>query len=46
MVSSQYGRGIARKRLGDVVGSKADLAAATLTDATIGDTYAAYGIKP
>ncbi|WP_299427979.1 DUF3857 domain-containing protein [Sphingomonas bacterium] len=46
MVSSLYGRGIARKHLGDAAGSKADLAAAMKIDATIGDTFAAYGIKP
>ncbi|MGN6278332.1 MAG: hypothetical protein ACTHM8_06390, partial [Sphingomonas sp.] len=44
--SSLFGRGVARKRLGDAAGSKADIAAATLIDPKIAETYALYGVKP
>jgi hypothetical protein len=46
LASSLYGRGIARKRLGDAAGSKADIAAATMLDSKIADAYAVYGIAP
>ena len=44
--SSLFGRGVARKRMGDTGGSKADIAAATLIDPKIAETYALYGVKP
>jgi tetratricopeptide (TPR) repeat protein len=43
---SLYVRGAARKRLGDVAGAKADLAAATTISKLIGETYASYGVAP
>jgi tetratricopeptide (TPR) repeat protein/transglutaminase-like putative cysteine protease len=43
---SLYVRGVARKRLGDAAGAKADLAAATLISKLIGETYASYGVTP
>lgn len=46
MASSLYGRGLARKRLGDAAGSTADFAAAARIDRWIGETYAGYGLKP
>lgn len=46
LASSLYGRGIARKRLGDAVGSKADIAAATMLDTKVAENYAVYGITP
>jgi tetratricopeptide (TPR) repeat protein len=46
LASSLFGRGIARKRLGNAISAKADIAAATLIDPKIADTYAAYGVKP
>jgi hypothetical protein len=46
LASSLFGRGIARKRLGDIAGSKADIAAATLIDPKVADTYSIYGVKP
>ncbi|HEX4695971.1 tetratricopeptide repeat protein [Sphingomonas sp.] len=46
MASSLYGRGIARKRLGDLAGSKADIAAATMLDSKVAESYAAYGLTP
>lgn len=46
LASSLYGRGIARKRLGDAAGSKADIAAATMLDSKIGEAYAVYGVTP
>jgi tetratricopeptide (TPR) repeat protein len=44
--SSLFGRGVARKRMGDLAGSKADIAAAMLIDPKIAETYALYGVKP
>lgn len=46
LASSLFGRGIARKRLGNAASGKADIAAATLIDPQIADTYASYGVKP
>jgi tetratricopeptide (TPR) repeat protein len=46
LASSLFGRGIARRRLGNAAGSKADIAAATLIDPRIADVYASYGVKP
>lgn len=46
LASSLFGRGIARKRLGNAPSGKADIAAATLIDPQIADTYASYGVKP
>lgn len=46
LASSLYGRAIARKRLGDAAGSKADMAAATAIDSKIAETYAVYGVTP
>jgi len=43
---SLYVRGVARKRLGDGAGAKADLAAATTISKLIGETYASYGVTP
>jgi len=43
---SLYVRGVARKRLGDVAGAKADLDAATTISKLIGETYADYGVAP
>ena len=43
---SLYVRGAARKKLGDLAGSKADLAAAARYDANVADTYAGYGVVP
>lgn len=44
--SSLYGRGIARKHLGDVAGSKADMAAASMIDSDVAAAFAAYGVTP
>ena len=46
LASSLFGRGIARKRLGNAASGKADIAAATLIDPQIADTYASYGVRP
>jgi tetratricopeptide (TPR) repeat protein/transglutaminase-like putative cysteine protease len=43
---SLYVRGVARKRLGDNSGSKADLDAAAAISKAIGNTYAGYGVVP
>jgi hypothetical protein len=41
-----FGRGVARKRLGNAASSKADIAAATLIDPKIAEVHASYGVKP
>lgn len=46
LASSLFGRGIARKRLGNMSGSKADISAAILIDPKVAEVYASYGIKP
>ena len=46
LASSLCGRGIARKRLGNMSGSKADISAAILIDPKVAEVYASYGIKP
>jgi tetratricopeptide (TPR) repeat protein len=44
--SSLFGRGIARRRLDDVAGGNADMAAAKAIDPQIADAYAKYGLTP
>ena len=44
--NSLYGRGVARRRIGDNAGANADLAAGRKYNAGIDREYADYGIKP
>jgi tetratricopeptide (TPR) repeat protein len=44
--SSLFGRGVAKKRLGDTAGAEKDLAAAKAIDSRIAATYAARGVTP
>ena len=41
-----YGRGLAKRKKGDVVGADADIAAATAISRRIADEYTAYGVRP
>jgi len=43
---SLYVRGVARKRLGDAAGAKADIDAAMVMSKRIDQTYAGYGVVP
>jgi tetratricopeptide (TPR) repeat protein len=45
LVSSLYGRGLAKLRSGDLAGGKADIAAATSMEANIERVFAGYGVK-
>ena len=45
LVSSLYGRGLAKVRSGDQAGGKADIAAATSMEADIERVFAGYGVK-
>jgi len=44
-VSALYGRGIAKKRSGDIDGGKRDIAAAERIQSDIAEEFAAYGIR-
>jgi membrane associated rhomboid family serine protease/tetratricopeptide (TPR) repeat protein len=44
--TSLYGRGIARRRNGDVVAGDADIKAALAADADIGATFTGFGVTP
>jgi hypothetical protein len=44
--SALFGRGVAKRRLGDMAGGDADISAAKNIDAKIGETYAKYGVTP
>jgi hypothetical protein len=43
--SSLYGRGIAKRRKGDVKGGDADIAAAMMMDARTQSVFAGYGVQ-
>jgi Tfp pilus assembly protein PilF len=43
---SLYGRGIAKKRMGDAKGAEADLAAARNASADVDEEFALYGVTP
>jgi len=45
LASSRYGRGIARRQKGDLVGGDVDTAAAKAIKANIAEQYAQYGIE-
>ena len=44
--ASLYGRGVAKRRKGDVSGSDADIQTALAANADIGGEFAAYGVTP
>ena len=46
MGASQYGRGIAKRRLGDMRGGDADLKAALEIEGNIAQQFARYGVEP
>ena len=41
-----YGRGLAKRKKGDLAGSDADLAAAKTIAPRVAEDYAAYGVRP
>jgi hypothetical protein len=45
-VASLYGRGVAKRRKGDVAGGNADIAAARAIKADVAAEFARYGLQP
>jgi tetratricopeptide (TPR) repeat protein len=45
LASALYGRGLAKRKKGDKVGSDADMSAAKKIHAKIGDEFARYGVQ-
>ena len=45
LASSRYGRGIAKRQKGDLVGASVDIAAARAIKADVAEDYARYGIQ-
>ena len=45
LASALYGRGLARLKKGDKVGSDADISAAKSIQAKIGDDFTRYGVR-
>ncbi len=43
--NSLYGRGVAKRRMGDVAGADEDQAAALLIDARVREAFAGYGVE-
>jgi hypothetical protein len=44
--SSLFGRGVAKRRMGDTAGGDADIAAAKVLSADVTDGMAAAGVRP
>ena len=45
LASALYGRGMAKRKKGDLVGGNADVAAGTAMQAAIGEDFARYGVR-
>jgi tetratricopeptide (TPR) repeat protein len=43
---SLYGRGLAKRKAGDLAGAEADLAAATAQAPRVAEEYSTYGLRP